>query len=271
MIGFTYNSIKSSTYGIVAKSVNRPMLPTLRKRELVIPGKHGVYDFDDNTFEKRIIEVELKYIGTNFTELRTRARQIAVWLNGFNGSKNLIFHDETDKYYVGKIYSEIGLQNLFKVGQCTVQFEVDPFAYYLVSTGDDITWTSNLTWDSDYVTWQTYLSYTYTVTAGVTANITNYGTFNARPIFEITGSFTNFTITQGTATLTYTETVTGSQTLTINCENYIVALGSTNKMYALSGTSTNEFFELTTGDNTLIFSGTSLNCNVTVDFTAKYL
>jgi predicted phage tail component-like protein len=237
-----------------------------------VPGRHGSYDFSDNTFEKRIIEIELRYIGTNFAELRTRARQIAYWLSGFSGTKNLIFSDEPDKQYIAKIYSEIGLANLFKVGECKVQFECEPFAYYLASTGEQQTWSSILTWDNDYLAWfGSFSGYTLDVTANVTATFTNYGTFNVRPTFRITGSFTDFTITQGTATLTYTEAITGSQTLTIDCENYTVALGTTNKMTEISGTATAEFIELATGSNTLIFSGTSMNASVTVDFTARYL
>lgn len=271
-LGFTYGEVHSSIYGIVAKSVNRPILPVLRSRQLVIPGKHGVYDFADNTFENRIIEVNLKYIGTSFEELRTRARQIATWLSGFGGAKDLIFDDETDKRYVGKIYSEIGLANFFKIGECSIQFECEPFAYYLESTNTEQTWTSSLTWNDPYLNWNGVLDgYLFTVTASVTASITNFGTFPVRPKFEITGAFTNFTITQGTATLTYTETITGSQTLMIDCDAYTVVLGTTNKMSEISGSATNEFIELITGSNTLIFSGTDVNASVSVDFTARYL
>ena len=252
----------------MAKSINRPILPILRKRELVIPGKHGVYDFGDNTFEKRIIEVDIKYIGTSFNELRTRARSIASWLSGFNGSQRLIFDDESDKYYSAKIYSEIGLNNLFKIGEGKLIFECDPFAYALETTGYYYTWSANLTWTSSY-TWGQ--EYTFIVTANVTATITNNATFTARPSFIIIGSFGDFSITQGTATLTYTEAVSGSQTVTIDSENYTVVLGATNKLSVISGSASTDFFEFTTGSNTVIFSGISANCTVTIDFAPRYL
>ena len=268
MIGFTYNAIHSNSFNIIAKSVNRPLLPVLRKRELTIPGKHGVYQFGDETFEKRTIEIEMKYIGTSFEELRTRARSIAVWLNGFNGSQQLIFDDEPDKYYSAKIYSEIGLSNLFKTGEARIILECDPFAYALENTGYFHTWTAGFTWTSSH-TWGQ--EYTFTITANTTATITNVGTFTARPSFIITGSFGDLTMTFGTATLSYNETVTSSQTLTIDCENYTALLGTTNKLSVISGSASTDFFEFTTGSNTVIFSGTSANFTVTIDFAPRYL
>lgn len=176
MIGFSYNAIHSRTYNITAKSVNRPLLPVLRKRELTIPGRHGVYDFTDNTFDKRIIEVEMKYIGTSFAELRTRARSIAAWLSGFNNSKNLIFDDETDKYYLAKIYSEIGLQNLFKTGEASIIFECAPFAYSITERTE----TANIT------------------TSGQIVTISSSGTFDTPPVITIanngTSAISTFTI-----------------------------------------------------------------------------
>lgn len=164
LIGFSFNGISSSTYGIVAKSINRPILPILRKRELVIPGRHGAYNFGDNTFENKIIEVELKYIGTSFTELRTRARTIAAWLSGYGGTKTLIFDDELDKTYTATIYNEVGLQNLFTVGQCTVQFECEPFAY-----GPEIIASQEM------------------YSGNSTLSITSNGTIETAPIIEIEG------------------------------------------------------------------------------------
>lgn len=176
MITFTYNSISSNTYSIIAKSVNRPMLPVLRKRELVIPGRHGTYDFGDNTFDKRTIEVELRYVGTSFSELRTRARQISDWLSGYDGEKNLIFSDETDKYYVAKIYSEVGLSNLFTIGEATVQFECQPFAYAVTESST----TATVTASGDIIT------------------VSSSGTFNTPPIVTLVNSgssaITTFTL-----------------------------------------------------------------------------
>ena len=135
----------------------------------MIPGKSGVYDFGDNTFDKRMIEVELKYVGTSFAELRTRARQIAYWLSGFSGTKNLVFSDEPDKWYVAKIYSEIGLQNFFKFGQATVQFECEPFAYSITERTE----TANIT------------------ATGTILTISSSGTFDTPPVVTLVNNGTS--------------------------------------------------------------------------------
>jgi predicted phage tail component-like protein len=180
MIGFTYDGIHSSTYGISAKTVTRPLLPTLTARKLTIPGRSGSYDFGDNVFEDRIIEVELRYIGTSFNELRSRARTISAWLSGYSGKKNLIFDDEAAKYYVAKIYSSIGLSNLFTIGECKVQFECEPFAYSITLRG-----------------------VTATVTAsGEVLTISSSGTVETPPIVALyndgTSAISTFTLTRET-------------------------------------------------------------------------
>jgi predicted phage tail component-like protein len=129
MIGFSYNGIHGSTYEIVARSVDRVLLPALRSKQLEIPGRHGTYDFGENTYANRIVSVSLEYVGESFTELRTRAREISAWLTGVNGAKRLIFDDEPDKYYMAKIYNQMALSNIFKQGKTEAAFECEPFAY----------------------------------------------------------------------------------------------------------------------------------------------
>jgi predicted phage tail component-like protein len=178
MIGFSYNGTHSRTYSIIAKSVNRPMLPALRRREVFIPGRHGMFDFGENTFDKRIIDIEIKYIGSSLSNLRSSTRSISDWLSGYDGEQQLIFDDETDKYYLAKIYSDVGLQNLFLLGQATLQFECDPFAY---ST--------------------TYRGITATVTAsGDIVSVSSSGTFETLPIITLknngASAITTFTLSR---------------------------------------------------------------------------
>ena len=138
MISFEYNAIDGyDDFAIIAKSVNRPLLPTLRKREIAVPGKHGTYDFGDNVYDDRIISVAISYIGTSFNELRLRARDISAWLSQ-TSYKELIFSDEPDKYYLAKIYNTAGLETFFRLGKATIQFECQPFALYVVTSSEDV-------------------------------------------------------------------------------------------------------------------------------------
>jgi len=149
MITLEYNALDSyGDFQIIAKSVDRPILPTLRKRELTIPGRHGVYDFGDNTYDNRIIPVSIKYVGTTFNDLRLRARDIAAWLSQ-TSYKELIFSDEPDKYYLAKIYDPVGLETFFRLGKAIVKFECQPHALYVVTSGEDIYLDDGIPLDSD--------------------------------------------------------------------------------------------------------------------------
>ena len=289
-LGFTFNSIHSRTYGIVAKTINRPLLPSLRKRELIIPGRHGAYDFSDNTYENRIIEVELKYIGTSFTELRTRARTIAAWLSGYNGSKNLVFDDEPDKYYVGKIYSAVGLQSLFTIGQCTIQFECEPFAYanleeydvtYNYDTG--LQYDSGLIYPNQRTVYDWYFlapffnvrspdsrewcGFAWSYNPHMTS-LYNHGTIKTPFTMTIYGKVENPRIAheQTTASITISANMTAS-TLIINSEDYTVTLDGVNYLSKMTG----DFFDLEVGANGFFFYGANPKAEVTFSWDHRWL
>jgi predicted phage tail component-like protein len=267
------------------------MLPVLRKRELVIPGKHGTYDFGDNTFEKRIIEVELKYIGTSFAELRTRARQIAYWLSGFSGTKNLVFSDETDKYYVGKIYSEIGLQNLFLIGEATVQFEVEPFAYALLDEYDTTEeYDTGELYDEGLIypnartvyDW-TFLAPFFNIRNGDSrewcgfpwsynphmTSLYNHATIETPFTITIYGEVENPRIYQETtsAEFTISANMTAGSTMIIDSENMTVTLNGSNYLHKMTG----DFLNLEVGANGFFFYGTNPQAEVTFDWKHRFL
>jgi len=128
MIGFTFRNIHSSTFGIGVRSVDRSLIPELRKNEFVIPGRHGTIDFGLNTYEKRQITIELGLLkNTDWQALRAKAREIAKWLSG---KGMLIFDDELDKAYDAAVYGYIGIEQIqsLPAGVLTVTFECQPFA-----------------------------------------------------------------------------------------------------------------------------------------------
>ena len=291
MIYFTYNNISSMTYGIVAKSVNRPILPVLRRRELIIPGKHGAYDFADNTYERRIIEVELKYVGTSFTEFRIRARQIAYWLSGYSGTKNLIFSDETDKWYVAKIYSEIGLQNLFRIGTCTIQFECESFAYAdLAEYDEDIEYDTGYEYDEGLIypnartvyDWyflapffnvrnadsREWCGFPWTYNPHMTS-LYNWGTIETPFTITIYGEVENPRVVQEgtTATFTISADMTAGSTMIIDSDNMTVIYNGTNYLHKMTGS----FINLEIGANGFFFHGTDPIGEVTFDFEQRFL
>lgn len=146
-LGFRYNGIHSDTYSLVMKSIDRPLLPPLRKRDLTIPGRHGSYDFSGNTYDNRILSMEISYLGNSISALRSRAREISAWLSQTE-NKQLIFDDEPEKYYLAKIYDAISFENLFLIGKTTLGFECQPFAYSTSESNQ----TFNITADGQEIT-----------------------------------------------------------------------------------------------------------------------
>ncbi len=128
MIGFTFRNIHSSFFGIGVKSVDRSLIPELRRNEFTIPGRHGTIDFGLNTYEKRPIRTWIGLLkNADWQALREKAREIASWLSG---KGMLIFDDETDKAYDAAVYSYVGIEQieLLPAGLLEVVFECQPFA-----------------------------------------------------------------------------------------------------------------------------------------------
>lgn len=291
MITFTYNGINSRAFNIIAKSVNRPILPDLRIRELVIPGKHGVYDFGINRFDKRMIQVDFQYIGTSFNELRTRARNISSWLNAYDGFKNLVFSDEPDKYYVAKIYSSIGLANLFKIGQATIQFECQPFAYATACAYDQtFNYDTGELYDNGLIypncrtvydfaflapyfniqngNSRLWMGFPWTYNPHMTS-LENYATIVTPLTITIYGQVQNPRIYQETtsASFTISANMTSGSTMVINSEAMTVTLNGVNYLNQMTGS----FLNLEVGANGFFFYGTNPIAEVTFSFNHQWL
>lgn len=262
--GLTFNNIHSSQFNAYLKSKNRMTLPARRKREIAIPGKDGTYDFGGNTFDNKVIEVQLTLNENSLYELRRKARQIAAWLST-SVRQPLIFDDEPDKYYLAKVYDSISPEEIADTGIVSVKFECEPFAYLLVSTAEEITWGSNISWGSD-VTWGNSSNYTFSISSPKEIMVDNPGTYKLRPVIVITGSFSSISISVNGKTFNYTEAVS-NETVTINNAKYTVKKGSVNKLNISAG----DFLELNPGENDITVSGADLNCTITIDFKPLYL
>lgn len=128
MIGFTFRNTHSSSYNIGARSIDRSVIPARRKNEFIIPGRHGSIDFGSNTYETRLIALEIGLVDNkNFETLRASARDIARWLSG---DGMLIFDDEPDKAYQASLFEYVGIEQvqLIPAGRLSVVFECQPFA-----------------------------------------------------------------------------------------------------------------------------------------------
>jgi predicted phage tail component-like protein len=276
MIGsFEFNNINSTDYNLVCKSVNRPILPPLRPRMTEVYGKSGLIDYGGGDYATKQITMHIGYIGTDYNELRTRARNIAAWINTNQWAK-LIINDETDKFYLARVIEGIDFETLNRVGETDITFECQPFAYMTADTGIDYTWDeADFSWETELM-WLTSAPYTFTATGTEPFVFNNPGTKEinykspqgSKSQIIITGTWTSFEITLNGKSLEYTEAGTG--TVTIDNIEMEVDLGGTNKLSVLDG-DLDSFLTVLPGENTLTITGESLNVTVTIDIRPMWL
>jgi phage-related protein len=194
--------------------------------------------------------MRIAYIGTSYQELRTRARQIAAWLSTKSWVK-LIINDETDKYYLAKVTSEISLESLWESGTADIAFDCQPFAY---SINDVDVAQSGITETLKLVTF------------------TNQGTreinFKSPPgskyIITAIGSWTTITFDSNGKTLTYSKAGDADE-LIINNVDMTVFQNGISSFEFLSG-DIDSFLEIVPGANTVTVSGTGLSLDLEISY-----
>ena len=123
---FTFRGTNSRALNMTVRSIDRSLLPALRRNELTIAGRHGRYDFGNNKYDNRIITLRAFIEASSLQQLRQRARKVAQFLSV---KGELVFDDEPDKRYIGRIYSPISFENIGHNGEIEFSFELEPFAY----------------------------------------------------------------------------------------------------------------------------------------------
>ncbi|MBU8768706.1 distal tail protein Dit [Cytobacillus oceanisediminis] len=163
--GFSYNGIHSTSKGFRISNIQgRDTLPDIESRTAQTPSKSGVHYFGSRFMERRIT-VEINLFGSSLSEYRTKIRDLAAWLNPYNGPQELIFDDETDKKYYAVVTENTDFEGIFAKRVAEIEFLCpDPFAYAISET--DATFTNNA------------------------VKINNNGTAETFPIIEITADGT---------------------------------------------------------------------------------
>lgn len=231
MVGsFKFNNIESSTFGLICKSVKRPLLPAAKVRRTETKNSSGAYDVDDESVDYglRPLTMKIQYIGTSYEELRTKARSIAAWLS-CRTWEPLQIHDEDDKYYLAKVTDAIDLNTLWESGSADVVFDCQPFAYS--TTEVTATGVGNVTF-----------------TNPGTREINYKSPPGSKFLIKVTGSWATLKFTLNGRTLRYTEA--GNGTLIIDNIKMEAMLGTVNKFYALED-DYDTFLEIKPGANTL--------------------
>lgn len=242
-----------------------PALPETRDRTLEIPGRHGLYDFGAD-LGPRMFELQCAIIQPNAYALQRAVRALAAHLMDGNGrprTLELIFDEEPDKVYFVRYAGSVSIQKRIGLGKFSLPLVAyDPFAY---STFDasDLDVDSSALVDSEI---SVDADYDFAVNAPTTLGIENFGSMNATPIIEISGSFSSLSLTLGGLTLHYNAPLSATQ-LILDCEKYTARVGTTNVLGNTSG----RFGHLPPGLSDVVIGGSSLDIQIGFRFRAKYL
>jgi phage-related protein len=194
----------------------------------------------------------IAYIGTNYTELRTRARSLAAWLSVGAWSK-LIINDEPDKYYLAKVTDEIDLKSLWEAGVAEITFDCQPFAYSVTEVVESVVLTT---------------AGTKTFTNLGTRTINRKSPQGSKFKIEVDGSWTTLSLTMNGKTINYP--VSGSGLLAIDNVEMEAHLDAVNKYGVVTG-DVDTFLSLIPGSNTLTIGGTGINATVAIKYIPLWL
>lgn len=128
---FTFGGVDMyERFGIMLQ--NEPqdvILPPLRSRKVLVPQRHGAYDYGAKYYDERGLQLDCVTIRTlnredvrEISYLISRKSELRIWT-------------EPDKYYVGRIYDSEALKQLRNIGnKFTLTFILEPFAYGVTKT-----------------------------------------------------------------------------------------------------------------------------------------
>lgn len=159
--GLTYRGVHSSEKGLRFTNISgRDTLPDIESRTAQTASKHGLHYYGYR-FQERRIRAEITLYGSSLSNFRSKIRDIAAWLNPYDGPGELIFDDEPDKKYYAVITDNTDFEGMFIKRVAEIEFLCpDPFAYAISETVATI--------------------------SGNSLNINNDGTAETFPVIEIT-------------------------------------------------------------------------------------
>jgi phage-related protein len=260
------DDVELQSLGIgVRLASDEPMFPDVRQQSVIIPGRHGAYDFGA-FFDVRKFELDCVFPRQSHTELKRQIRDFVtlfVDIYGRPKTVKLRFGDELDKYYSVKVGGNVPIERLAGRGAFRLPLIAhDPVAKSVV-TSDQLVMDSDTPLLSD-ILWDTGLS-NRTITEPSTFTVINNGTMAVRFTYKIIGSGTNVTLTANGKTFSL-GSISGKM-VEVDGENFLVKIDGVNDLTMTSG----DFIELLPGVNEVSVSGSGLNFTVSESLTYKYI
>ena len=250
-MGFTFNGQHTQDYGIYFTTSNIPLLPQMRTQEETVLGRDGVFIYE-NGYNNKTIELNCSFIGADTIHQRRQVlRRVASWLRK---EGELVFDNEPDKYYKGKIYNQIDLALFASYDEFTLIFNSEPFAYSRWDNQELLQNMQGIEVDGKFIP---YMQTKFTsISSNQTVTLSNLGNYEVSPVIELKGTADSVIISSGDKTFSISS-ITGDTY--IDCNNLIayevVADNKVNKLNDFEG----EFIEFEEGLNEVSIEGTNLN------------
>lgn len=215
MNGLNFNGRNSKEFGFVMKSVNRQLIPEIRRQTVQVTGLHGIVDFERDAYGTKEITVILQYIYKNTSHLMQHLEQVGVWLHSDGKYHDLYFDDQPDRVYRAKLSTKVDVSPNNRTAALEVTFLCNPpFPYVngVPLTPENIIWN---TAELDGYQWRQEFT-----SSGV-IRLTNTGTTAAKPIIKLVGKFDELTLECDDQTWHYTAPLVYDGII-IDCENETV-------------------------------------------------
>jgi phage-related protein len=248
---------------LILRGSQYPVLPPTVDRKLFISARNGMRNFGAD-FGAKQFDFRCAINAANSLELHQRVSEIAAFLLDQYGKPRdieLILLAQPEWYYTVRLTGDTALNRIVGYGEFSLSLVADdPYAYLVEPNLDsDIILDSDIRLDGEIYGF-------YDLAGGLTGNIPNVGKLISRPTITITGSFTTLSISTNGKTFSFSEAMS-NKTMVINGEALTVQVAGVNKLSKMSG----DFIELLAGDNTVIISGTGINCDITFNVYPKFL
>jgi predicted phage tail component-like protein len=131
-MSFTFNGINSDAYLKVLK-VGHSVLPSSKITSVDVANRAGSY-FVRKTFGIRSITIDVVIVGTDQTDLRSKVRSIADWLD-VDSPQTLSLSEDPNISYVAILDGDTNIDQILSIGTGQLKFTcLDPFAYGQLKT-----------------------------------------------------------------------------------------------------------------------------------------
>jgi predicted phage tail component-like protein len=225
------------------RSKNRQLLPEPNDRYVQAPGRQGSILYPRG-LNDRYIDLDCAFVEKNLPDLRSRAREIAAWLQTEN-REILSFDDEPDKYYRGKLLTAVDFEHLAALGEFSLVFTCEPLAYGGEQTAD---------FTNDDIT------------------VNNPGTYESQPIFKVmfTAAAAAWKVTgPGDVYIRIVHDFQIDDTLEVNTTTGAILINGTRAMDKLDWQNS-RFFSLRVGESVLNVTPAGV-CSTRVSWVPRYL